>query len=79
MRFLAATVRLNYQPFILSDDLHTGVAYSWLHSDDPRDDRFRIFVCRALHARMTRNHATPSQTKSWPGGNGTRRPRSNTK
>jgi hypothetical protein len=27
---------LNYQPFILSDDIQTGVAYSWRHSDDPR-------------------------------------------
>lgn len=30
-----ATV-LNYQPFILSDDVQTGVAYSWLYADDPR-------------------------------------------
>lgn len=27
---------LNYQPFIITDDLQTGVAYSWLYSDDPR-------------------------------------------
>lgn len=27
---------LNYQPFIISDDIQTGVAYSWFHSDDPR-------------------------------------------
>lgn len=27
---------LNYQPFVLSDDVQTGVAYSWLHSADPR-------------------------------------------
>jgi len=27
---------LSYQPFIISDDMQTGVAYSWLHSDDPR-------------------------------------------
>jgi SAM-dependent methyltransferase len=27
---------LNYQPFIISDDLQTGVAYSWLYADDPR-------------------------------------------
>lgn len=28
---------LDYQPFILSEDLQTGAAYSWLHADDPRD------------------------------------------
>jgi SAM-dependent methyltransferase len=27
---------LNYQPFIISDDIQTGVAYSWLHVADPR-------------------------------------------
>jgi SAM-dependent methyltransferase len=27
---------LNYQPFIITDDLQTGVAYSWLCSEDPR-------------------------------------------
>jgi SAM-dependent methyltransferase len=27
---------LNYQPFIISDDIQTGVAYSWRHADDPR-------------------------------------------
>jgi|GEM_PF-2450031 len=21
----------NYQPFIITDDIHTGVAYSWLY------------------------------------------------
>jgi hypothetical protein len=25
---------LNYQPFVISDDLQTGVAYSWLYDDD---------------------------------------------
>src|SRR5580700_3911246 len=32
----AAAAVLNYQPFILSDEIQTGVAYSLLHSDDPR-------------------------------------------
>jgi hypothetical protein len=27
---------LNYQPFLLADDLQTGAAYSWLKSADPR-------------------------------------------
>jgi SAM-dependent methyltransferase len=27
---------LNYQPFILSDDLQTGAAYSWVSGRDPR-------------------------------------------
>jgi len=27
---------LNYQPFIITDDVQTGVAYSWLHAHDPR-------------------------------------------
>ena len=26
--------------------MQTGVAYSWLHSDDPRDDRFWKFTFR---------------------------------
>lgn len=46
MQILAATGTLNYQPFILSDDVQTGVAYSWLYSADPRDDRFWKFVFR---------------------------------
>lgn len=25
---------LNYQPFVLSDDVYTGVAYSWISTDD---------------------------------------------
>jgi hypothetical protein len=32
---LAATL-LNYQPFILSDDVQTGAAYSWMRGGDPR-------------------------------------------
>jgi hypothetical protein len=39
-QILAATGTLNYQPFIVTDDIQTGVAYSWLYSPDPRDDRF---------------------------------------
>jgi SAM-dependent methyltransferase len=31
-----AAAVLNYQPFIITDDLQTGAAYSWLHSPDPR-------------------------------------------
>jgi hypothetical protein len=27
---------LDYQPFIISDDIQTGAAYSWLYSNDPR-------------------------------------------
>lgn len=27
---------LNYQPFILSNDVQTGVAWSWVFADDPR-------------------------------------------
>ena len=42
----AAVATLNYQPFIITDDIQTGVAYSWLHSADPRDDRFHKFVFR---------------------------------
>jgi hypothetical protein len=34
-RVVAASV-LAYQPFIISDDLQTGVGYSWLHTADPR-------------------------------------------
>lgn len=44
MQILAAMSTLNYQPFILSDNVQTGVGYSWIHSADPRDDRFWKFV-----------------------------------
>ena len=39
----AATL-LHYQPFVLDDDRHTGVAYSWLYSADPTRDRNSDFV-----------------------------------
>ncbi|MCP3391901.1 class I SAM-dependent methyltransferase [Bradyrhizobium sp. CCGB12] len=29
---------LDYQPFILSDDIETGAAYSWLRGSDPRTE-----------------------------------------
>ena len=35
---------LDYQPFVITDDIQTGVAYSWLYSEDPRESpplRFR--------------------------------------
>lgn len=44
LQTIAAIGALNYQPFIISDNVQTGVAYSWLHSADPRDDRFWKFV-----------------------------------
>src|SRR3954470_21659487 len=31
-----ATRVLSYQPFILSDDVETGAAYSWMRGGDPR-------------------------------------------
>jgi len=31
----AAAQHLRYQPFIVDDDRHTGVAYSWLYTSDP--------------------------------------------
>ena len=43
-QILAAMGALNYQPFIISDNVQTGVAYSWIHSADPRADRFWKFV-----------------------------------
>jgi len=43
-QILAAMGTLNYQPFIISDNVQTGVGYSWIHSADPRDDRFWKFV-----------------------------------
>lgn len=46
LQIKAAAVALNYQPFIISDEIQTGVAYSWLHSADPRNDRFYKFVFR---------------------------------
>jgi SAM-dependent methyltransferase len=32
----AAAAVLDYQPFILSNDIQTGAAHSWLFADDPR-------------------------------------------
>jgi len=34
---------LNYQPFIISDDIQTGVAYSWLYWGDPRTKPTLVF------------------------------------
>jgi SAM-dependent methyltransferase len=31
----AAAQHLRYQPFVLDDDRHTGVGYSWLYTKDP--------------------------------------------
>jgi SAM-dependent methyltransferase len=39
----AATL-LHYQPFVLDDDRHTGVAYSWLYSEDPTRSRYSEFL-----------------------------------
>jgi SAM-dependent methyltransferase len=33
---LAAVSCLDYQPFVISEDVQTGVAYSWVGSTDPR-------------------------------------------
>ena len=35
---------LHNQPFVIDDDRHTGVAYSWLYSGDPTEDRYGDFV-----------------------------------
>ncbi len=40
---LTAIKVLNYQPFIISDDVQTGAAYSWMHCDDPRVDHPLVF------------------------------------
>lgn len=34
---------LGYQPFMISDEIQTGVAYSWLYSDDPRSSPPLVF------------------------------------
>jgi len=34
---------LNYQPFILADDLQTGIAYSWFRGGDPREQPPLVF------------------------------------
>jgi transposase InsO family protein len=39
-----AVALLHYQPFVLDDDRHTGVAYSWLYSEDPTRDRYGEFL-----------------------------------
>jgi SAM-dependent methyltransferase len=39
-----AALLLHYQPFILDDDRHTGVAYCWLYSDDPTSARYTDFL-----------------------------------
>lgn len=38
-----ASVCLNYQPFVLSDDILTGAAYSWSYSSDPRTKPSLVF------------------------------------
>ena len=34
---------LNYQPFIITDDIQTGVAYSWCYAADPRVQPEMVF------------------------------------
>jgi hypothetical protein len=49
---LGASV-LNYQPFILSDDIQTGVAYSWLYSaESGRLSKVNDFVWRRQAATL---------------------------
>lgn len=35
---------LHYQPFVLDDNRHTGVAYSWLYSADPTREGYDSFL-----------------------------------
>jgi len=49
MRVVAANV-LAYQPFIISDDIQTGVGYSWLHTADPRASPPLVFEREKWHA-----------------------------
>src|SRR6266480_714106 len=39
-----AAALLHYQPFVIDDDRHTGVGYSWLHSHDPTRDHYAKFL-----------------------------------
>jgi SAM-dependent methyltransferase len=39
-----AASRLHYQPFIIDDDRVTGVAYSWLYTEEPADQRHSDFL-----------------------------------
>ena len=45
-----AARELNYQPFILSDDLQTGAAYSWVKGTDPRVKPQLVFQRRQHNA-----------------------------
>lgn len=47
---------LNYQPFIISDDLQTGIAHSWLHVDDVEGQKLGSYPLM-----LDRNHASPAQ------------------
>lgn len=40
---------LDYQPFIISDEVQTGVAYSWMHTGDPRVKPPLVFRCGGEH------------------------------
>ena len=44
---MAAQV-LNYQPFVITDNLQTGVAYSWFHTADPRVSAPLVFERLAM-------------------------------
>jgi SAM-dependent methyltransferase len=54
----AAAALLHYQPFILDDDRQTGVAYSWLYSDDPTRDHYgRLLFDRSKVSADVWQHA----------------------
>jgi SAM-dependent methyltransferase len=52
---------LDYQPFILSDDIQTGAAHSWLFADDPRVSPKLVF---------RRQDCTPEQWRDANDANG---------
>jgi hypothetical protein len=75
---------LNYQPFIISDDVQTGVAYSWLHSEeggrlsnasdfvldrrDVAEDRWQKFADANSRLRCMYDDWVDEIAKTYPGG-----------
>jgi hypothetical protein len=49
-----ATAVFNYQPFIISDDVQPGVAYSWLIRTMGRNARANDFVLSARNVSRDR-------------------------
>lgn len=57
-----ATTVLDYQPFVLSEDIQIGAAYSWAYSDDPRKKSSLVFN-RSDHSEHDWNRITDTNAR----------------